>query len=188
MSEIHRVEVHIVTGDRKNAGTAEQVILGLGGQEFTLDSMANDFQRGSDRTYVLGEGANVSDARHNDPRSLSLAEVAAQPVYLRVGPAPQQDEAEPTRGGKGALADILNRAQDAAQDAGTAVRGGIMGTADTLRNYFASGDWNLEEATVTVRPADGAPMVFTALRGEDNAWLGGRGQPKQLVLSAVPST
>ncbi len=187
MSEINRVEVHLVTGDRKNAGTAEQVILGLGGQEFALDSMANDFQRGSDRTYALGADATVSDARHNDPRGLSLDDVTAHPVYLRVGPAPQQREEEPTRGGKGALADILNRAQEAAQEAGSTAREGIMGTADTLRNYFASGDWNLEEATVTVRPAAGAPVVFTALRGEDNMWLGGRGQPKQLALSPAPS-
>jgi len=188
VSEINRVEVHIVTGDRKNAGTAEQVVLGLGGQEFTLDSMANDFQRGSDRTYILGEGANVSDARRNNPRSLSLGDVEAQPVYLRIGEAANPIEVEATRGGKGAAADMLNRAMEASQDAGTAVQEGIMDGADTLRNYFASGDWNLEEVTVTVRAESGAPISYVALRGEDNVWLGGRKQPKQLMLSRSPAT
>lgn len=183
MGNIDKVEVRVVTGDRQRAGTGEQVVLGLGGKEFMLDSRANDFERGSDRTYVLGEDANISDARHNNPRHLSLAEVEANPVYLRLGASPPAEAAEPTTGGKGALGDILNRATSAAGDAGAAVRGGIMGTADNLRKMIASGDWNLEEATVTVYSSDGAPVVYSALKGEDNTWIGGRGQADQVNLT-----
>ena len=81
MGDIDKVEIRIVTGDRQRAGTGEQVVLGLGGREFKLDSRANDFQRGSDRTYVLGDDSNISDARHNDPRGIVLADVEANPVY-----------------------------------------------------------------------------------------------------------
>ena len=183
MGDIDKVEIRIRTGDRQRAGTGEQVVLGLGGSEFKLDSRANDFQRGSDRTYVLGDDATISDARHNDPRRLSLADVEANPVYLRLGTTPQAEEAEPTTGGKGALADLLNRATGAAGGAGEAVREGIMGTADSLRKLVASGDWNVEEATVTVHPAGGSPVVYSALKGEDNAWIGGRGQPDQVPLT-----
>lgn len=183
MSNIDKVEVRVVTGDRQRAGTGEQVVLGLGGKEFMLDSRANDFERGSDRTYVLGDDSNISDARHNNPRKLSLDEVEANPVYLRLGLTPEAEPAEPTAGGKGAIADILNRATGAAGEAGEAVRGGIMGTADSLRKLIASGDWNLEEATVTVHTSDGSPVVYSALKGEDNTWIGGRGQTDQVNLT-----
>ena len=48
MSDIDKVEVRVVTGDRQRAGTSEQMVLGLGGKEFMLDSRAYDFQRGSE--------------------------------------------------------------------------------------------------------------------------------------------
>ena len=188
MGDINRVEVRIVTGDRARAGTAEQVMLGLGGQEFALDSMANDFQRGSDRTYVLGEDANISSTRKNDPRRLSRGDVEAQPVYLRIGRAVQAEEKEETRSGKGTLADIINRTMESASEAGAAVRHGLDSAADSMRTFLASGDWNLEEVTVTVYPDDGAPLVYQALGGDEQAWLGGRGQPTQLVLTRTPGT
>jgi hypothetical protein len=182
MGDIDKVEVRIVTGDRARAGTAEQVVLGLGGKEFMIDSRANDFQRGSDRTYVLGDDATISDARHNNPRSLSLGEVEANPVYIRLGTTPEAEAAEPTTGGKGTLGDILNRATDAAGNAGDTVREGLTGVADSLRRFVASGDWNVEEVTVTVHAGGGSPVVYSALKGPDNAWIGGRGQPDQIVL------
>ena len=58
-----------------------------------------------------------------------------------------------------------------------------MGTADSLRKLVASGDWNVEEATVTVHPAGGSPVVYSALKGEISAWIGGRGQPDQIPLT-----
>lgn len=183
MGNIDHVEVHIMTGDRSRAGTAERVVLGLGGQEFEIDSRANDFQRGSDVTYVLGKGATVSSARHNDPRKLSLTDVEAHPVYLRVGLGPQAaDSDETTAPGKGGVGDVINRAAEAAGEAGAAVRKGIFGAADTLRTLVASGDWDVEEVTVTVHSDSGTPVVFNALAGEEHAWIGGPGQPKQLTL------
>src|SRR5690349_14693912 len=100
MGDIDKVEVRVVTGDRAKAGTNEQIVLGLGGKEFNLDSRANDFERGSDRTYVLGDDANISDKRHNNPRSLSLTDVEAHPVYLRMGNSPEAEPEEPTTAGK----------------------------------------------------------------------------------------
>ena len=184
MGDIERVEVRIVTGDRARAGTGERVVLGLGGQEFELDSSANDFQRGSDRTYILGENANISDARHNNPRRLTRAEVESSPVYLRIGLGPRvEQQEESTTAGKGSLGDVLNRASGAAGDAGEALRRGIMGTADSLRTLVSSGDWNVEEATVTVHSESGPPVVYSALGGEENAWIGGRGQAKLIELT-----
>ena len=184
MGDLERVEVRIVTGDRARAGTGERVVLGLGGEEFELDSSANDFQRGSDRTYILGENANISDARQNNPRRLTLAEVESHPVYLRVGlGARPTEQAESTSGGKGTLGDILNRASGAAGDAGAALRRGIMGTADSLRTLVSSGDWNVEEAAVTVYSEAAPPPVYSALGGDESAWIGGAGQAKMIELS-----
>ena len=102
MTAIDSIEVHIITGDRQWSGTDERVFLGIGGQEFKLDSMANDFERGSDRTYVLGKGANISNAGDNDPRGrITLEDIQAAPVYLRVGEAPAPARSAPTQQGAG---------------------------------------------------------------------------------------
>ena len=184
MGDIDHVDVHIVTGDRARAGTAERVQLGLGGKEFELDSRANDFQRGADVTYTLGKGANITSARHNDPRDLNLADIEAHPVYLRIGLEPMSTPTEEkTESGKGAAADALNRAAEGAGEAGAAIHKGILGVADTIRTFVASGDWDVEEVTVTVHGENGSTTTYSALSGEDHAWIGGPGQPKQLTLN-----
>jgi hypothetical protein len=66
MAAITRIDVRIKTGA---FGTDGDVYLRIGGREFYPDSAADDFQPGSDRTYTLGEGANVKFAAGNDPRS-----------------------------------------------------------------------------------------------------------------------
>jgi hypothetical protein len=91
----------IVTHDIDNAGTDAHVYLGIGGREFYIDSDNevggtdyDDFERGDDRTYFLGEGGFVDTHRvlqpeHNDPRSpyaLDFALLDKFPVYIRTEP------------------------------------------------------------------------------------------------------
>ncbi len=187
MTAINSVEVHIVTGSRQRGGTDERVFLGLGGHEFELDSMANDFERGTDRTYVLGHGANISHAGANDPRRLTLEEIQAAPVYLRVGDPAAPAHDEETRRGRDPFSDALNRVQHFANAAGSAIHEGLMHAASTAHSYWSSGNWNLEEVTVTVHPESGSPLTFSALQGPDNTWVGGRGQPQQLILTPATS-
>ena len=186
MTAIDSIAVRIVTGNRQWAGTDERVFLGIGGQEFELDSMANDFERGSDRTYVLGKNANISNPRDNDPRRrITLEDIQAAPVYLRIGEAPAPARAESTERGRDPLSDTINRGVQAAGSAGAAIRQGLMHGAAVAHSYWSSGNWNLEEVTVTVQPDSGSPLTFSALQGPDNTWLGGRGDPKQLELTAT---
>ena len=186
MTAIRSIEVHIVTGDRQWAGTDERVFLTIGGQDFELDSMANDFERGSDRTYVLGEGATVSHARQNDPRDrITLEDVQAAPIFLRVGETPKPVREVPTERGRDPLRDAMNQGAQLAGQAGAAIREGLMQGAITAHSYWSGGSWNLEEVTVTVHPRSGSPLTFSALKGADNTWLAGRGQPKELELTAT---
>jgi len=91
--------VRVVTGDMEQAGTTGEVYLGLAGMEFKMNSTEpGDYERGSDRTYVLGEGSSVhptgdeSDrvdyayADGNDPRITSMERAARHPVYVRLHP------------------------------------------------------------------------------------------------------
>jgi hypothetical protein len=69
MSAINRIELRLRTGDRQDAGTDGDVFLGLAGREFNVDTTSEDFERGNDRTYIFGEGANVLRPPENDPRT-----------------------------------------------------------------------------------------------------------------------
>lgn len=88
MADITRIDVRLVTSNRSGAGTDGDVYIGVAGREFNLDTTANDFERGSDRTYVLGVGANIKNASRNDPRNpqLDTDDVDRFPVYLRFEP------------------------------------------------------------------------------------------------------
>jgi hypothetical protein len=88
MANISRIDVRIATGNRSGAGTDGYIYLGVCGREFHVDSAQNDFERGTDRTYTLGVGANVTDKEFNDPRSpqLDTASLDRFPVYLRFEP------------------------------------------------------------------------------------------------------
>ena len=59
MPNLTKIDVNIATGDRGGAGTDGSVYLGIGGREFHCDTSANDFERGSSRTYTFGEESNV---------------------------------------------------------------------------------------------------------------------------------
>jgi hypothetical protein len=96
MAAIRKIELRLVTGDRTGAGTDGDVFLGLAGREYNVDSQGdvNDFERGSDRTYVFGEGANVLRPEENDPRrpwQTDSDDITRVPVYIRFEPGPGGD-------------------------------------------------------------------------------------------------
>ncbi|NJP98377.1 hypothetical protein HCN51_54675 [Nonomuraea sp. FMUSA5-5] len=77
------------TGDGASGGVDHykaDVYLGITGREYFLArSDVNDFQAGSDHTYVLGDGANVIHPDENDPRKPQrrFGDLRHEPVYLR---------------------------------------------------------------------------------------------------------
>jgi hypothetical protein len=93
MTRIRSIHVHVNTGNLSGAGTDGDVYLGIAGREFYVDSTADDFERGSARTYIFGEGANVINPPPNDPREhvLHIESVDRFPVYLRFQPRSRSD-------------------------------------------------------------------------------------------------
>ena len=93
MPQITKIEFHLETGDLSGAGTDGDVYLGLCGREFSIDSSRDDFERGSGRTYVLGEEADIRNAEFNDPRKQNLftENVPNFPVYVRFQPQTRGD-------------------------------------------------------------------------------------------------
>lgn len=93
MANINTIELSIQTANVDGAGTDGDIYLGFGGREFYVDSSANDFERGSSRTYRFGAGANVLHAGENDPRHPQLRSESADrfPVYIRFQPTNRTD-------------------------------------------------------------------------------------------------
>ena len=85
MTNLTRIDILIQTGSHSDAGTDGRIYLGLGGREFRCDSSADDFERGASRTYIFGDGANVSKRESNDPRNPQLIaeDLIGYPMYLR---------------------------------------------------------------------------------------------------------
>ena len=85
---IQSIQLNVQTADVASAGTDGSVYLGFCGREFHADTTADDFERGSSRRYVFGDGANVINAATNDPREqqLFLENVDTLPVYIRFQP------------------------------------------------------------------------------------------------------
>jgi hypothetical protein len=102
MALITSILCWIVTGDEARGGTDGDVYLGLGGREFHLDSGADDYERGSSRTYLMGvdhpdlpSHTFIHNAFRNDPTNdfLLLTEnLGRSPVYIRFKPKSSQDE------------------------------------------------------------------------------------------------
>lgn len=86
MAAINKIDVTITTADVADAGTDGNVYLGICGREFNLDTSANDFERHSTRTYVLGTGSNVLNKAKNDPTNpqLDSADIDDLPKYIRI--------------------------------------------------------------------------------------------------------
>jgi hypothetical protein len=93
MPQIESIQANIQTLDVSGAGTDGDVYLGVSGREFHLDTSHDDFERGSSRKYVLGDGGNINNASINDPRKqfLLTEDVESFPVYLRFNPQSGSD-------------------------------------------------------------------------------------------------
>ncbi len=65
---VTQMRLHIWTNDLSDAGTDGDVYFGCCGREFYVDSGDNDFERGADKEYFFGVGANVLNPDLNDPR------------------------------------------------------------------------------------------------------------------------
>ena len=92
MAKITRIDVRVKTGSQSEAGTDGDVYIGIGGREFGLDSAADDFERGSDRTYILGEGSNVTaGGSPSFPYQLLTENLDRFPVYMRFSPKDRND-------------------------------------------------------------------------------------------------
>jgi hypothetical protein len=89
MPDIKSFSATIQTANVENAGTDGDVYLGICGREFYLDSSADDFERGSNRTYKFGDGANILNKDLNDPRKPQLRseDLNKFPVYIRFEPS-----------------------------------------------------------------------------------------------------
>lgn len=88
MPKINSIGLHLDTGDLSGSGTDGDVYLGLCGREFSIDTNRDDFERGSGRTYILGENADIRNADVNDPRKHELftENMARFPLYIRFQP------------------------------------------------------------------------------------------------------
>src|SRR3712207_5596887 len=93
MAAITRIDVRIATANQSGAGTNGHVWVQVAGREFSLNSSADDFEAGDNRTYILGHGANILNAADNDPRrpQLDTADIDRFPVYLRFEPGGASD-------------------------------------------------------------------------------------------------
>ncbi|MDE9365748.1 hypothetical protein PZ938_09040 [Luteipulveratus sp. YIM 133132] len=93
MVDISSIHVSIQTRRASGAGTDGDVYLGFCGREFYLDTDADDFESGSSREYVLGDGGNTNNAGRNDPRSpqLQVEQIDALPAYIRFAPTGRDD-------------------------------------------------------------------------------------------------
>lgn len=85
MAAITKISINITTSSDSNSGTDGDVYVGFCGREFYLDTSADDFERGSSRSYVCGDGANILSKPLNDPRSPPLqdTDIDRFPVYVR---------------------------------------------------------------------------------------------------------
>jgi hypothetical protein len=94
MVNVKTIFVRFKTRDEKYAGTDGNVYVGIGGREFRIDSDRDDFERGDDRTYILGEDPitlpenpeNISGFA-TDPESpyiLKTENLILFPVYVRL--------------------------------------------------------------------------------------------------------
>ena len=86
MAHIRSIEVRVWTKGTSWADTDDNMYLGLGGREFRLDTSRDDFEKGDDFIFRLGDGHNVLKSKKNDPRDPQLdtaGDLAVFPVYIR---------------------------------------------------------------------------------------------------------
>ncbi|MDQ1034098.1 hypothetical protein QFZ75_000514 [Streptomyces sp. V3I8] len=83
---ITQIRVQVLAADEVSTDAISRVHLGLGGREFRLAKGGDEFARGTQTTFTLGEGTDVDHSWMNDPRTprLTLADLAHRPLYLRL--------------------------------------------------------------------------------------------------------
>ncbi len=93
MTALTAIRVTIMTEPDSGSGTDGRIYLGICGREFRCDTDDDDFEPGSDRTYIFGEGSNIRRPDLNDPRqpALVLEDRDLFPVYLRFDQADSDD-------------------------------------------------------------------------------------------------
>ncbi|MEP6634955.1 MAG: hypothetical protein ABJA62_12190 [Luteimonas sp.] len=94
MAKVERIWVRFQTGDKQNAGTDGDIYLGIGGREFMVDSSNDDFERGADQYYDIGQPATIQNRAINDPRApqITTEDISAFPVYVRFAPKSRSDQ------------------------------------------------------------------------------------------------
>jgi len=81
------IRAFVRTGNSSGSGTDANVYLGIAGREFALSSAEiNNFEAGSQYTYVLGAASNVEAPDYNNPVNPQLYTewLTQHPVYLRM--------------------------------------------------------------------------------------------------------
>lgn len=95
MVKVDTIFVRLRTRDEDGAGTDGDVYLGIGGREFHIDKHdRDDFERGDDATYILGERPTVPPenaidisgfaTNPKDPYVLKTENLNFFPVYIRL--------------------------------------------------------------------------------------------------------
>jgi hypothetical protein len=89
MADISSINVQISTANQAGAGTSGLVFLGLCGREFRLETFGNNFKKGAQDDFALGQPANVKEKAINDPvyPQLRTENVDTFPAYIRFDPA-----------------------------------------------------------------------------------------------------
>jgi hypothetical protein len=103
MTHIVQIKVEIKTSNEQSAGTNGRVFLGIGGREFRLDKLGNQFQKNQTDTFTINstsmdiensERNSLPDTGNvNSPRIENNIGIAFNlPVYLRFDPNDNNDD------------------------------------------------------------------------------------------------
>jgi hypothetical protein len=95
---ITKLDVTIRTADVVGAGTNGRVYLGIGGREFRLDKVGNQFDKGDVDTFTIGNGSNIENPHdvnniNNSSNSYELTTYHLNnfPRYIRFEPQDNDD-------------------------------------------------------------------------------------------------
>ena len=91
---VKQIRVEITTGEDRGAGTDGNIYLGICGREFRCDTTADDFEKGSTRTYIFGTLSttyptvfpNITSETYNHTSrpQLLVDEADLFPAYIRL--------------------------------------------------------------------------------------------------------
>ena len=93
MARIDSIDVFVRTGSITFSGTNGFVYAGIGGREFLLDAVGNDFGASSQFTYIIGTGSNLKAQIGNElAQNIDSEDALALPCYLRFEPKRNNDK------------------------------------------------------------------------------------------------